>query len=729
MNSNLAVAFPRAATMMLVFAAGQLSPFMTQDALAITGVRCTIGFAVQKTVYLGSMGWTVDYSGSAGWIDGTGVNPSCQSLLSEGLMAFNDDDAGHVLSGGFVAEPPVSTPRSLASCVFRGMQAPVAGDFHVVVTDANDGNVDPVVPLPVAVVSGIDCQPDTSLTTTTVTSTTSTTMTFGDCQDWNVVFRLDSASAAVGAVQFTVDYSAADGVFMGEGTAVSCQKLIPDSLFSKMDEDLTRDLSIGLISLSPFYAPTNLATCKFRASWTYLPVKEKFTISIDDAVDAEGAPIYTRISPSFVPIGDAVPCVSPCTDSLGATVPCGSRCGDGVRTDDEQCDDGNVSNTDGCLYNCMSARCGDGYTRASVEQCDDGNSVNTDACTSSCMTARCGDGFVRVGFEQCDDGNASSSDACLNTCVSAKCGDGFVRTGVEQCDDGNVSSSDACLNTCVSARCGDGFVRTGIEQCDDGNLTNTDACPGTCLPARCGDGYVRTGYEQCDDANPSNTDACLSTCVTATCGDGFLRNGVEQCDDGNRLTFDGCSYSCKISQACGDPTNDGRILVGDALRTLQRAVGLDVECPDWTCDINDDDSVSVSDSLTMLRASVGLPVARDCGEPAALVLRLATSSVLGGLQVDVSYAGVAMNLLGEGSAVECSGTVAGANYAFNDKPTELLSMSMLTLSGFTGQRTIARCKLVVSAQYDASKFVVRLIDVTSPAGDAVSGVQVHAIAY
>ena len=54
----------------------------------------------------------------------------------------------------------------------------------------------------------------------------------------------------------------------------------------------------------------------------------------------------------------------------------------------------------------------------------------------------CGNGMVDIG-EQCDDGDLDNTDACLVGCVNAACGDGFVQAGVEQCDDGNVIGGDA----------------------------------------------------------------------------------------------------------------------------------------------------------------------------------------------------------------------------------------------------------------------------------------------
>ena len=61
----------------------------------------------------------------------------------------------------------------------------------------------------------------------------------------------------------------------------------------------------------------------------------------------------------------------------------------------------------------LHGRCGDGILRsdlqpgdAGYEECDDANADNTDACVSECVSARCGDGHIQVGIETCDDGNA-----------------------------------------------------------------------------------------------------------------------------------------------------------------------------------------------------------------------------------------------------------------------------------------------------------------------------------
>ena len=163
--------------------------------------------------------------------------------------------------------------------------------------------------------------------------------------------------------------------------------------------------------------------------------------------------------------------------------------------------------------------CGNGVPEAG-EDCDDGNLDNTDACVDGCVDAACGDGFTQAGVEGCDDGDADNTDACPDgaggTCQPATCGDTFVQAGVEDCDDGNDDDTDACID-CVDAACGDGFTQAGVEGCDDGNMDNTDACPdgagGTCQDAECGDGFVYDGVEECDDGNTVDDEDCLADCT------------------------------------------------------------------------------------------------------------------------------------------------------------------------------------------------------------------------
>ena len=77
---------------------------------------------------------------------------------------------------------------------------------------------------------------------------------------------------------------------------------------------------------------------------------------------------------------------------------------------------------DAFLTGQASPRCGNGLAESPSEECDDGNMSNTDMCTTSCTLARCGDGYVQQG-ESCDDGNTNPGDGCdcLSPANNAQC--------------------------------------------------------------------------------------------------------------------------------------------------------------------------------------------------------------------------------------------------------------------------------------------------------------------
>ncbi len=129
----------------------------------------------------------------------------------------------------------------------------------------------------------------TTSSTTTVTSTsttTSTTVPFNlTCP---LTFALDDA-VTLGALQFSVDYSSAPGVIVGSGATpnqggtVECAALVPSSVTSFNDTDATSNLTVGIIHLTGFTGPTDLAECTMRAQID--PVPADFSISVTDAAD------------------------------------------------------------------------------------------------------------------------------------------------------------------------------------------------------------------------------------------------------------------------------------------------------------------------------------------------------------------------------------------------------------------------------------------------------------
>lgn len=114
------------------------------------------------------------------------------------------------------------------------------------------------------------------------------------------------------------------------------------------------------------------------------------------------------------------------------------------------------------------------------EQCDDGNLVDTDVCRNNCtFTPICGDGVLNMASgEQCDDGNNRSADGCSGQCKLEVCGNAILDVG-EVCD-----GTPGCAADCHSVTtCGNGII-DGSDQCDDANTTSWDGCSAACLVER-----------------------------------------------------------------------------------------------------------------------------------------------------------------------------------------------------------------------------------------------------
>jgi cysteine-rich repeat protein len=85
-------------------------------------------------------------------------------------------------------------------------------------------------------------------------------------------------------------------------------------------------------------------------------------------------------------------------------------CGNGIVSEDEVCDDGNIIDRDGCSSDCKSNEvCGNGVTDFHMgEECDPvstfpGRPPDTAECNSDCTKPKCGDGHLnRPAGEVCD---------------------------------------------------------------------------------------------------------------------------------------------------------------------------------------------------------------------------------------------------------------------------------------------------------------------------------------
>lgn len=164
-------------------------------------------------------------------------------------------------------------------------------------------------------------------------------------------------------------------------------------------------------------------------------------------------------------------------DSCGTDLVCvggncvSAACGDGQQQTGEECDDGDVDETNGCNTQCT-------YTCVSTDPSKD--------CTAT--------GDECAGSNVCDDaahtctggtplGEGANCNNNLGTCKSSictlkTCGNGTVDTG-EQCEPPGTATCNAQCQDIVTAACGNGTIEAP-EQCDDSNTENLDGCDSQC---------------------------------------------------------------------------------------------------------------------------------------------------------------------------------------------------------------------------------------------------------
>jgi len=294
-------------------------------------------------------------------------------------------------------------------------------------------------------------------------------------------------------------------------------------------------------------------------------------------------------------------------------------CGNGTVEDNEECDDGNKSNTDHCLNICRNAWCGDGFVLYGFEQCEPPGMIvpdpvlrnRTGRCDESCQfipetsgrSSAAGGGVSDGGNRGRGQGSQSSTHAISGNIP-------IVGSGVQLGSNASASGSSPASATTVAPTqtlCGNAVLDQG-EQCDHGDMNGLGSCTVECTMLTCGDSIVSEHLgEECDDGNTNDTDECANDCIlrypdeqqgapsaptltihggvpvsgestSMQCGNGILEPG-EQCDDGNERSGDGCSEQCLldfsyrpplITEQCGngilepgEQCDDGNIRSGD----------------------------------------------------------------------------------------------------------------------------------------------------------------------
>jgi cysteine-rich repeat protein len=233
-------------------------------------------------------------------------------------------------------------------------------------------------------------------------------------------------------------------------------------------------------------------------------------------------------------------------------------CGNKKVDDKEECDDGNMNDSDGCTSLCMYS-CHDD-SECAKDVCS-GAGAGCDKVSHSCTS---GGADAKADGEKCGD----NAWCYHGKCTPLACGNG-VKQGDEECDDGNSNEADGCTKKCTYT-CGSKDVAGRVDiynvcdptaTCDtkthmwikgaglpDGTPCNRGAgycSSGVCVSSVCGDGK-KDPNEACDDGPDNGSSGkCSKTCTIGVCGDNKIDGPAEECDDGNTKNFDGCDFRCK----------------------------------------------------------------------------------------------------------------------------------------------------------------------------------------
>ncbi len=177
--------------------------------------------------------------------------------------------------------------------------SPVCGDTTTTSTTSTSSTTSTTIPVTTTLPPPTTTLPPTTSTTTTTVGETTTTSIVVDPGAYSVVFRLTSASDSLGALQWSTNYGSAPGEFRGSGAAVVCTNLVSGALFAPNDNDAASKLTLGLIALSPFSAPTDLVRCTFDGT---MPSAGDFPVTVEDSTNGDGAPATASIGVTVEPL-------------------------------------------------------------------------------------------------------------------------------------------------------------------------------------------------------------------------------------------------------------------------------------------------------------------------------------------------------------------------------------------------------------------------------------------
>jgi|GEM_PF-6725391 len=192
-------------------------------------------------------------------------------------------------------------------------------------------------------------------------------------------------------------------------------------------------------------------------------------------------------------------------------------------------------------------RCGNGDIELN-EQCDDGDSTETDGCTA-CMVdpgfacvgepSLCATGLPTCGNaqadpnEQCDDGNTNNDDGCSLLCTMEE---GFRCEGLPSvCTRiASSSSSSAVEASAVSS----------VQASASAEMSSASSAATSVTAKAVSSSYRPRPRDDIPSYVSGRSASDFSVAPSLHCGDGLTVK--EACDDGNTADGDGCSSSCKV---------------------------------------------------------------------------------------------------------------------------------------------------------------------------------------
>lgn len=497
----------------------------------------------------------------------------------------------------------------------------------------------------------------------------------------------------LGALDLTLDYEAAAGSFAIQPGKFDpeCTSPLADTVVEFADDRPNRVVSVGFLSFAGFSAPQTLALCTFNAAAKVSP--EDFIALIGDATNTGGE--------------EALPAPE-------------------IRIDTVGCDPDAPTTTTTSSSTTTTASVTSSTMAGAV--CTLEFSLLEDVSPAALQW--------KVDYDPALGGfPGSGADVACEILVSG------TLTALNDDDAGvfevgHISfvpfSTDGPLLRCdwvgPSPPSGGDFAVTLVVATDGSSedieppptvaLTRLDCSGGvttTTIPF-CGDGVVQAG-EACDDANNEQADGCLNDCVSASCGDAIIWEGEEECDDANTLHGDGCSAACALDTFCGDADASGRILASDALLILRFAVGFDVICPNYLCNIDGDDKVLASDALAALRLAVFLETTTTCPRPRELLLELAAESEVSRLLIewfDINNAG---SFDGLPESPECSLLVDGS--MAQSPLVDGVELDLNFAEELQADQVLLRCAFTTRDVFDPTDFAVDVVEALDAEGLAL----------